>query len=175
MAIEIEPVKKDNAGKEGIALVFSILILLASFGAYFYFAQMVLPQKKAEAATLNNELATLGQDDVASKEAELAQAGKEISDFKILFENNPKASIFFSSLQQWTHPRVAYSGLSFDIPTRKITMSGTTNGFQNVMQQIALLDQEKTIESYQISNVALAENGAVTFNLDLTVKPEVLK
>jgi len=43
------------------------------------------------------------------------------------------------------------------------------------MQQIAILNIESTIESYQISNVALAQDNSVNFNLELTVKAEVLK
>lgn len=175
MAIEIEPVKKEAGGKESILLVFSILVLLAVFGAYFYFSQMVLPQKKAELATLNNQLAALGQEDVTAKEAELALAGKYISDFKILFENNPKASTFFSDFQQWAHPKIVYSGFNLDIASGKIGMAGGTSGFQNVMQQIAILDQEKTVENYKISNIGMSESGGVTFNLEIVLKPEVLK
>lgn len=175
MAIEIEPVKKQTAGKESIVLVFSILVLLAVFGAYFYFSQMVLPQKKAEVATLNNELTALGQEDIKAKEDELTLAGKYISDFKILFENNPKASTFFSVFQQWAHPKITYSGFSLDISSRNIGMAGKTSGFQNVMQQIAILDREKTVESYKISNIGLSETGEITFNLGIILKPEVLK
>jgi hypothetical protein len=175
MAIEIESVKKGGSGKENIALVFSILVLLASFGFYFYYSQVVLSQKKVEVSNLNSELANLGQEDIASKEAELALAGKEINDFKVLFQNNPKASAFFVVFQEWVHPKVSYSGFNFDIALRKISMSGTTSGFQNVMQQIAILDQEDTIDGYQISNVALSESGAVTFDLDLIINQAVLE
>jgi|WetSurMetagenome_2_1015567.scaffolds.fasta_scaffold274996_2 hypothetical protein len=175
MAIEIEPEKKEGAGKESITLVFSILILIAVFGAYYYYSQMVLGQKKAEVATLSAEMASLGQENIKDKEAELTLAGKYIGDFKVLFENNPKASTFFGVFQKWAQPKITYSSFTFDLASRKISMTGKTKGFQNVMQQIAILDQEATVESYEISNVALAESGEVAFNLNLVVKPEVLK
>jgi len=174
MAIEIAPTKKDSSSKENIALLFSVLILAVCFGLYFFFSQVLLAQKETETINLNSQLATMGQEDIKTKEAELALAGVYINDFKILFENNPKASNFFGTFQKWAHPKVVYSGFSFDA-SGKISMAGRTSGFQNVMQQIALLGQEGTIQSYQISNVGMAESGGVTFNLDLVLKPEVLK
>lgn len=174
MAIEIAPAKKETSLKENLILIFSIIIILVTSGIYFYLSN-VANQKQNELGQLNIQLATLAGSDVKAKEDELALAGKYISDFKILFENNPKVSGFFSSFSRWTHPKVSYSGFTFDVPTRKVTMSGTTNGFQNIMQQIAILKKESTIESYEISNVNLAETGMVTFNLDVILKPEVLK
>jgi cell division protein FtsB len=175
MAIEIEPAKKESSSRENLFLLFSILILVACFGIYFYLSQFVLAQKQAEALNLSSQLSAMGQEDVQAKESELALAGVFISDFKILLENNPKTSKFFDALQKWVHPKVVYSNLSFDVPARKATMAGQTAGFQNVMQQIALLRQEQTIENYEISNVNLSETGQVSFDLAVTIKEAVLK
>lgn len=174
MAIEIAPVKKENSLNENLILIFSIIILLASSGIYFYLST-VSSQKNSELIELNGQFSTLAGSDVKAKEDELTEAGKYISDFKILYENNPKVSGLLTSFSRWTHPKVTYSSFAFDVTARKATMAGTTNGFQNIMQQIAILKKETTIESYQISNVNLAESGLVTFNLDVVLKPEVFK
>lgn len=174
MTIEIAPVKKETSLKENLILLFAILVLLISSGIYFYLSSIII-QKQTELGNVNLELSTLAGSDVKAKEDELALAGKYISDFKILYENNPKVSGFFATFSKWTHPKVTYSGFSLDVTTRKVTMAGTTNGFQNIMQQIAILKRETSIESYEISNVNLSETGAVTFNLDVVLKPEVFK
>ncbi|MCK9445588.1 hypothetical protein M0Q50_01680 [bacterium] len=142
---------------------------------YFYFSSVVLAQKQAELSNSNNEYNALASADVKAKENELALAGKYIGDFKILFQSNPNVYGFFIAFQSWTHPKVVYSGFTFDVPSRKVTMSGSTAGFQNIMQQIAILKVEPTIESYEISNINLGETGEVTFNLDMVIKPEVIK
>ncbi|MDD4531205.1 MAG: hypothetical protein PHH21_00665 [Candidatus Pacebacteria bacterium] len=175
MAIEIEQTKKKNTPRENNFLILSILLLLAAFLAYFYLSMFVLSGKEAEASKLNSQLAALGKEDVQSKEAALTQAGIYIGDFKLLLENNPKTSRFFDTFQKWVHPRVVYSNMKFDVSSRKVTMAGQTSGFQNVMQQIALLRREQTIESYQISNVQLADSGQVSFDLEVTLRAEVLK
>jgi hypothetical protein len=175
MAIEIAPIKKEASFKGIFVLIFSIIVLLVCFGVYFYFSQIVLPPKKLEVNKLNLDLTSIERTDIATKEAEIDMAAKYIDDFKILFNGNPKASVFFGVFQQWAHPRIVYSDFSFDIIGRTISMKGRTNGFQNVMQQIAVLDKESTVESYGITNVGLAESGGVTFDLDLILKPEILK
>jgi hypothetical protein len=68
-----------------------------------------------------------------------------------------------------------YSGFTFDVTSRKATMVGSTVGFQNIMQQLAILKAEKTFESYEVSNINLGENGEITFNLNLVTKADVLK
>lgn len=175
MAIEIAPEKKETHLKENLILIFSVIVFLISAAIYFYFNNIIFAQKQAEYNNLNNQYTTLASADVKAKEDTLSSAGRYISDFKILFENNPKVLGFFTAFQSWTHPKVVYSGFSLDVASRKATMSGSTAGFQNVIQQIALLRMEPTIESYEISNINLSESGSVTFNLDLVVKPEVLK
>jgi len=175
MAIEIAPIKKETDLRENLILVFSIIVFLISLGVYFYFNNVILSQNKAELLAANNEYTTLAGSDVRVKESELALAGRYIGDFKVLFENNPKVSNYFISFQKWTHPKVVYSGFIFDVASRRVTMAGSTSGFQNVMQQIAILNIEPTIESYQISNIALAQDNSVNFDLELTIKAEVLE
>ena len=175
MAIEIEPVKKETHLKENLILVFSAIIFLVSLGFYFYFNNVVFAQKQVDLSNLNNEYNALASADVKAKENQLAEAGRYIGDFKILFQNNPKVYGFFITFQSWTHPKVAYSGFTLDVPSRKVTMSGATPGFQYIMQQIAILKTEPTIESYEISNINLGESGEVTFSLDVVIKSDVFK
>lgn len=175
MAIEIEPVKKETHLKENLILVFSAIIFLISLAIYFYFNSVVLAQKQTELNNLNTQYNELASADVKAKENELTEAGKYIGDFKILFESSPKVYGFFTAFQSWTHPKVVYSGFSLDINSRKATMSGSTAGFQNIMQQIAILKVEQSIESYEISNINLGESSEVTFNLDVVMKPDVFK
>jgi hypothetical protein len=174
MAIEIAPVKKETTLNQNLVLIGASLVFVISLGAFFYLNN-VYAQKQLQSTQLKQDLATLAGSDVKAKEEELALAGKYINDFKILYESNPKVSGFFTSFSKWTHSKVTYSGFSLDVPTRKVTMTGTTSGFQNIMQQIAILKSEATIESYEISNVSLSEDGSVSFNLDVVLKPEVFK
>ncbi len=175
MAIEIEPEKKQGSSGNNILLAASIVFLVLSFGSYFYLNNFAIPRKTAQINNATATLASMSTEDIQAKENELTLAQKYINDFKILYENNPKTSKFFDSFQKWAHPKVVYSGLSLDVGNKKVTIKGTTDGFQSVMQQIALIQNEPSIQSFDISNIALGEQGGVTFDLSVILKPELFK
>jgi len=43
------------------------------------------------------------------------------------------------------------------------------------MEQIAILDNQEAIESYELSNIIIDETGKTTFNLVLIVKSNLLR
>ncbi len=175
MAIEIEPEKKQSSSGNNILLIASIVFLVLSFGFYFYLNNFAIPQKTSQINKANAALASMSSGDIKAKEEELTLAQKYINDFKILYDNNPKVSKFFDSFQRWAHPNVVYSSFSLDVDNKKVTTKGTTDGFQSIMQQIALIQNEPSIQSFDISNIALAEQGGVTFDLSIVLKPDSLK
>jgi hypothetical protein len=175
MAIEITPERKESTVGQKILLIFSIVFLAVAIGSYFYFNNFAIPQKVTELSKATSALAALTDKDLATKEADLRTAKDYIADFKILYENNPKSSAFFSAFQRWAHPKITYSGFALDVANKKATLHGTTSNFQNVMQQIALLNSETTIGSFDIENVQLSQTGGVSFDLSMTLKSDIFK
>lgn len=173
MAIEITPERKESTVSQKILFVFSAIFLAVSIGLYFYFNNFIIPQKIAELSKTTSTLAALTDNDLATKETELRTARDYIADFKILYENNPKSSAFFTAFQKWAHPKVTYSSFALNVNGKTLTLHGTTSNFQNVMQQIALLNNESTISSFDIENVQMSQDGGVSFDLSVTLKPDI--
>jgi hypothetical protein len=175
MAIEIKPEKKESSLVQDIFLVISLVCIIISFGTYIYYANVVIPQKESQLRELNTVFGSLTEADLKQKEQDLALAQKYIEDFKILLQNNPKSSKFFDAFQSWAHPKITYSGTTLSVQNKSVNMMGSTNGFRNIMEQIAILEREPTIENFDITNVNLSDNGGVTFNLDIILKADLLK
>ncbi|MDD5098642.1 MAG: hypothetical protein PHD31_02935, partial [Candidatus Pacebacteria bacterium] len=64
---------------------------------------------------------------------------------------------------------------SLNVQNNSVTMMGDSDGFKNIMEQIAILEREPTIQSFEISNVNLSENGRVSFTLNIILKSDLLK
>lgn len=177
MAIEIKQEKKNASLGQDIFLIVSLVCIIISFSVYIYYANMVVPKKEAQLRELNTAFGSLTEQDLKQKEEDLLNAQKIIEDFKILYKNSPKVSKFFEAFPTWTHPKISYSNFNLNVQSKSITMSGATSGFRSVMEQIAILEMEqgKTIVSFNISNINLAESGAVTFDLDVNLNPDLLK
>lgn len=175
MAIEIKPEKKESSLVQDIFLVISLICIIISFGIYIYYANIIIPQKESQLRELNTAFGSLTEEDLKQKEQVLSLAQKYIEDFKVLLQNNPKSSKFFDAFQTWAHPKIIYSGTTLSVQNKSVSMIGSTSGFRNIMEQIAILERESTIESFDITNVSLLDNGGVTFNLDIILKADLLK
>jgi len=79
------------------------------------------------------------------------------------------------SFQVWSHPQIEYSNIRFESASRKASMSGVTSTNRNLMEQIAIFDNQEAIESYELSNIIIDETGKTTFNLVLIVKSNLLR
>jgi len=177
MAIEIKQEKKNDSLVQDIFLVVSLVSVIISFSIYIYYANIVAPKKEAQLRELNTAFGSLTEQDLKQKEESLVAAQKIIGDFKILYENNPKTSKFFDAFPTWTHPKISYSGFNLNVQGKTASVSGATSGFRSVMEQIAILEMEqgKTISSFDISNINLSETGAVTFDLNVNLSPDLFK
>lgn len=175
MAIEIEPERKETYIFQKILALAAGLFLIFSIAAYFYLNNYLLPQKNAELSRARSSLSSLTDSTMDTKEAEIKQAQQYISDFKILYNNNPKVSKFFTSFEVWANPNITYSSFSLDVDNKKVSLHGNANGFQNIMQQIASIQNESTVSSYNMSNVQMSGTGPVTFDLEVVLKPSVFQ
>lgn len=178
MAIELKEEKKYSETDIfwGNALMaVSILFLLISLSMFAYFKFFLISQKTDELTKASAALAALADPEIVSKENELKTAQQDIGDFKLLYENNLKLSKFFDAFQLWAHPKITYTEFNLDVPSRKATMVGLADGFQSIIQQMAIIKSEQSVESFVVSDVALAESGGVSFNLEVVLKADLLK
>jgi hypothetical protein len=175
MAIEIKHEKKNTSLWQDIFLVFSLVLIIISFGIYIYYANIVVPEKEKTLRELNTTFGSLTEADLKQKETELTTAYTLIEDFKVLLNNNPKTSKFFEAFPTWAHPKISFSGFNLNVQARTITMSGSTKSFRNVMEQIAILEREATVESFDIANINLADTGEITLDFNIILNPDLLK
>jgi len=175
MAIDIGETKKERPKSKNNLLIILVLILIVSFIIYFILAFVFMPQKEAEVKRLTAEVASLNTAAVKANINELNIAKMFINDFRVLLENSPKVSQFLESFQEWFHPQIEYSNIRFESASRKASMSGVTSTNRNLMEQIAIFDNQEAIESYELSNIIIDETGKTTFNLVLIVKSNLLR
>jgi len=175
MAIDIGPVKKERPKENNIILILPILFLILSFMVYFLIAFLFVPQKNSEIQKLTLEISNLNTASVNSNIKELNTAKVFISDFKILLDNSPKMSKFFESFEAWKHPQIVYSNLKIDSSIRNVSVFGKTTTNRNLMEQIATLKNEQSIESYELSNIVVSETGETSFNISLIIKAGLLR
>jgi len=175
MAIDVDLEKLEKAKDGNGILILLILILVILFGLYFFLFSYVLPQREEEATKLKAEFSELSQKVTSENNGDLSSAQNYINDFKVLLENSPKTSKFFGRFEEWAHPLIVYSNLKFETNLRKVSMSGKTSNNRSLMEQITVLNNEESIESYELSNININGGGDVSFEISLIIRETSLR
>ncbi|MDD5639569.1 MAG: hypothetical protein PHR47_02065 [Candidatus Pacebacteria bacterium] len=185
MSIEISEEKKNISFNWLFQLLFalSILVFLASIGAFIYYQFICIQPNVATLSNLKLNLQYSKPEKERMIEIEAASIQNYVDDYKTLYDQRSKMSKFFSNtetgFESWIHPKVYFSSFSIDTNTRVVSLKGFSNDFKPIIEQLRIIkkmkDSGKNIEQYEISDIKLAEQGGVSFSLVITVKPESIK
>jgi len=175
MAIDLYTKQEETPIWKKILFIFSIVLtcIIVIIFAYNQFSK--IPQNNKVIGDLNSKLSEQGtREQILEKEFVLS-AEKKINDFKQIYNAKPVFNVFFDKFETWVYPRIFFSSSSINVGSAEVILEGETDSLQSVMQEMILLDAQTDILSYTVSNINIEDNGKVTFDLTLNVKPELFK
>ncbi len=154
-----------------IALFILFTILLASGGLYFYKGVLA---KNLE--NMKNNLVLAQNRFEPSKIKELQVLDKRLNAANQILSKHIAISPIFQGLQAVTMKSVRYTKFSYDFGQEKdakisVKMSGVTLGYSFLALQSDLFAKNKNFIDPVFSNLALSENGNVSFDLDFYIDP----
>lgn len=176
MAIELkDKEREEDSFSKKVVFFIAFLLLAFSIFSYFFIDKVILVKNSAKINDLNSQLSLQKSQELIEIEVRAKQAEILIGDYKILFDERARVSNFFKTFESWAHPEISYSSFSLSVKTRTATMKGLTSYFGPIIQQMDILKNQELVESYTVSNVNMADSGGVTFDLSITLKPDLFK
>ncbi|MDD4625261.1 MAG: hypothetical protein WCX23_00095 [Candidatus Paceibacterota bacterium] len=182
MAIEVAPQKEERPLWQVLLFYFSVLLLVLSLALFLILKMYFIPKFDNEIKDMEDQTAKQNQSvfegkTIGSIEEEVKSAEAKIKDFKILYQERMNVTNFFQELEKSVHPKVYFANLSLslgDEEEMKAVLSGQTESFKSLIQQIEIL-QRKTnfIKNFNVSNIGMAEEGGVSFELTLNLRPSI--
>jgi len=173
MAIEIIPKEaKKFPLWQNILFYFSLVLLLASLSGFFVLNYF---QKKSQ-ATLDDLRKTIEKGFTAEEktlEKELLSYQKKIEDFSTLFLDYRLTSKLFGFFEKLIHPKVFFTDFSLDPKLNKLSLSGQTENFETLGQQILIFQKEEKIKSLDLKEIGISKEGKIEFSLDISFIPLV--
>jgi len=173
MVIEIIPKKGAKIPSwQSYLLYFIIVLLLSSILGYFglrYFIKK--SDQKLKDLTAEVEKAK-------SPERKLLKEGLEslsakIDDFAPLLLGHQKSSNFFNFLEENTHPKVFFTKLDFDAKANHLGLSGQTDDFLTLGQQLLIFRKSEFVQNLKLSEVKISKQGKVEFTFDFSLNPKL--
>ena len=157
-----------------ILFYFSIILLIGLISSYFVFNHFI---KKSETALQNLEesLAKEKTSETQLLEKEILSYQKKIEDVDKLLTEHKLTSKVFEFLEKISHPKIQFSKFDFNLTGSQARVSGVTENFQTLGQQLLLLKKESLIKEVNLSEISLGKGEEVSFSLLLLLDPQIFK
>jgi len=177
MAIEIVPkpkVKEIPWLKIALSLFVALLLIaLLSYLALFFYQNRL----SKELALLENQLERTEEEEELERRVLLYQ--QKIADYGILLaEHQLKYQLplkIFEFLEKNTHPDIWFSEFNLDSENNIVRVSGYTNNFETLSQQMFILQKQETLKSIDLSNVSINREKGIEFEFTLIFDPKIIK
>ncbi len=177
MAIQLSSQPKTETNKAlwvSILLYLSLALFLASVSSYFVFDYYIKKQTKT-ISEIKAEMKQKGTNEEKKREEILLTKQDKIKDFSKLLDEHQFVSGFFTNFEsQWCHPRVWFSRINLNVPDLTAALSGQTDNFETLGQQVLVLRNNKFIKGIDLSNIQMNDVGRIDFNLSIIFDEQVL-
>ncbi|MBI4101746.1 MAG: hypothetical protein HY443_02155 [Candidatus Nealsonbacteria bacterium] len=159
---------------QNILFYFSIALLVASFLSFFILERSL----KDGGSSLKNLEETLTREKTpqeSSLEKDILAWQKRVKNFSQLFSQHLYPSKSFDAIESIAHPEVWIKQVSLDSAEAKAVVSGETESFTTLGQQLLILEQESRVKSFTLASLAIGRRGKVDFTLNIFFNPAVFK
>ncbi len=174
MAIEITPKRKIKIPTWVIVIgVFCVILVLAFLASYFYLYRSV--KRMSREIEEKNSAALPLEMVIREKRGEILPIKQKIDDFNGLLSGHKKPLKIFEFLERICLPNVWFSTFNFTFEKGELAISGETDSFATIEQQVLILKQEPLIRDLNLSGFSMSEEGGINFTLLLTFDSQIFK
>lgn len=152
-----------------VALSFlPVLIFLALYGAMFFYSS----QLEKDIKDIKSDVVSIEKGIDLDKKQEVQNFAERLDIIKFFLDNHVKTSSIFKIIEGITHKEVAFISFNFSTKDGSVTMDARTRNYRTLAEQIIVLEQNRNINSVEISGVKLGLEG-VTFNVSFNINREI--
>jgi hypothetical protein len=172
--VEIIPRKVEEDKWQRVLLYSSIFLSVVLSGAYFLLDDL---GKKSEIYVEELE-ARIAKERTAERialEQENFDYKKKIEAVTPFLEAHVLGSKFFEFLEDNTHPRIFFSKFNLSIEEAKVILSGKTDSFSTLEQQLSVFNQNPVVEGMSLTRVSLNKEGGIDFDLEIFLNETIFK
>lgn len=173
MAIEITPKAKIKIPIWTITLlVVDFLLLAGLLASYFYFE---ISSKKITELLKKGPQEIFLEEQIKQKETDLTLDEERIDAFGVLLSGHRNTVKIFDLLEKVCLPNIWFSKFDFNYSQETVGVSGQTDNFVNLGQQIDILKKEPLFENVSLTRVSVAKEGGVDFSFLLKFDSQVFQ
>lgn len=170
---EIIPKKISSLSQKFSILFYVALAFLIFVAALIFILNLLINNSQKTLKELENKLAEAETSQNIALEKEILVRQKKINDFSQVISRHLETTRIFSLIEKNTHPKVWYSQVSLNSEGGAVSLSGVTDSFESLGQQLMILQEEKLIKSLGLEKVAIGREGKIEFGLSVVLDSQV--
>ncbi|MCJ7786741.1 hypothetical protein MUP06_00800 [Patescibacteria group bacterium] len=174
MAIEIIP-KKTEAKLPAVNILFYLSLILLIIFALSYFVLGYFQKKSAK--TLQDIEDIISQKETSAKALKEKIFGyqEKIEVVASLLTSHQLSRNFFTRLEDLSCPKVFFSNLDLDVGKSQVSLSGQTESFEALGQQLLIFKKGEFIKDVNLTKVSIGKEGEIEFTIELSFDPQIFK
>lgn len=166
--------KQPGSVLENFVFLLSLLLLAGAIGSFFYL-QYLTGQKNAELATISAEAAKTKTAEQKNIENRILTVRQQMRDFSDMIDTRKYGTKFFEMFESLVFPNVYFTKCSLDIDNLKVGVSGHTDSFESLGQQLASFEAANDVfEKITLGKVGISQGGGIDFDLEMRLKPTMV-
>ncbi len=151
-----------------ILFYFSLVLLVFCIAGFFILSSSIKKSQKS-LTDLENVFTSAKTPERIYLEEEVLKYQKKTEDFSKIVREHLETSKVFDLLQKDCHPKVWFSQFNLDSKGNQIGLSGETQSFESLGQQLLIFQGEDFIESVNLEKVSISKEGKIGFSLSLSL------
>jgi len=161
-------------GWQKALLYFSVLFLILTVFGYLVVASFERNSER-ELENLTRQIAEGKSEEIVLLEEQVLSYKKEIDKVAPFFKQHTLSSQIFDFVEKNTHPKTFFFEFSLKSDVSTALLSGLTDSFLSLGQQIVMLDEAPQVESVEMADVFLVPTGGIEFQLEVILKDSLFK
>lgn len=173
----VEIIPKETAKLPGwlnnLLFAFLIILILSILSYFILNSSVKRAGDSLQGLSMSlNELRSLER---SAAEREVLKYNNKIGYFFQLLDGHLETSKIFDLIQQSSHPKVWFTKFNLSAVGDKAIFSGKTTNFENLGQQILILEQSDWVSKVELQKISISKERNVDFELSVYIKPGILK
>lgn len=124
---------------------------------------------------LRSQIASLSEDLDPGLIKELVILSEQLSSARNIIKNHLLTSGVFEFLEKNTHPKVAYSSISYSSDSKTMYLAARAASYVVLARQISIFEASPVVSKVFFGGLKIEKDGGVGFSLNIEFKPELIR
>lgn len=173
--VEIIPKEIEEVASWQRILFYSLVVVIIALIAFYFMLFFNHREAEEKLHELDGKLEEIQKPEKLELESKVVGYKQKIDEVNPYVDNHIVTSKAFVLLEDLTHPQVFFRETYIHPLDDEVKLSGVTNSFISLGQQLNILQEDDSVREVKLSSVSINDKNEIEFGLGVYLDKEVFK